>query len=218
MHPDINTWWGRPFKLAILAAAAIHVVALLTLSIPGSRTYVGPIDEGDWLPISPIVSQPRGAAPEPMGQRPAHTPPLRTRSVQPDTEILQPAMSARAPLTRTIPPTTLNALTEPTQSLIVKPAGIGRRAPVVDARRMAIARAESLISSRLTSLPGAGAPKPKRPLALADDGGVTVVIPWPGFLPADRYDEVWRADRCRNAERDKDADKPGEAAARRAQC
>lgn len=218
MHPDINTWWGRPFKLAILAAAAIHVVALLTLSIPGSRTHVGPIDEGDWLPISPIVSQPRGAAPEPIGERLADAPPLRTRSVQPDTEILQPAMSPRAPLTRTIPPTTLNALTEPTQSLIVKTVGIGRRAPVVDAKRLATARAESLINSRLTSLPGAGAPEPKRPIALAEDGGATVVIPWQGFLPADRYDGVWRADRCRNTDRDDDADKPGEAAARRAQC
>lgn len=217
MHPDINTWWGRPFKLAILAAAAIHVVALLTLSIPGSRTYVRPTDEGDWLAISTIVSQPRGAAPEPTGQRLEETPP-RTRSVQADTEILQPAMSPRAPLTRTIPPTTLNALTEPTQSLIVKPAGIGRRAPVVDARRLAIARAESLINARLRSLPGAAAPEPKRPIALAEDGGAKVVIPWQGFLPADRYDEVWRADRCRNTDRDDDADKPGEATARRAQC
>lgn len=218
MQPDINAWWGRPFKLAILAAAAIHVVALLTLSIPASRTYVGSIDEGDWLSISPIVSQPREAAPEPADQRLAQAPGPQTRPVQPDAEVLQPAMSPRAPLTRTIPPTTLNALTEPTQSLIVKPAGIGRRAPVVDAKHIAIARAESLLSSRLTSLPGAGAPKPKRPIALANGGGVTVVIPWQGFLPADRYDEVWRADRCRNADSDDDADKPGEAAARRAQC
>lgn len=218
MGSDINAWWGRPFRLAILAATAIHVVLLLTLSIPVSKTYFRPIDEGDWLPISPIVSQPRETALEPTDQRPDDAQPTRTRPAQPDPEIPQPAMSPDAPLTRTIPPTTLNALTEPTQSLIVKPAGIGRRAPVVDAKRRAIARAESLISSRLASLPGAGAPKPKRPIAPAEDGGVTVVIPWSGFLPADRYDEVWRSDRCRKTGRDDDADKPGEAAARRAQC
>ena len=218
MRPDINAWWGRPFKLAILAAATIHVVALLTLSIPASRTHIESTDEGDWVSISPIVSQPRAAAPEPTDQRLVQAPRPEARTAQPDAEVLQPAMSPRAPLTRTIPPTTLNALTEPTQSLIVKPAGIGRRVPVVDANRMAIARAESLVSSRLTSLPGAGAPKPKRPIALADDGGVTAVIPWQGFLPADRYDDVWRADRCRNADSGDDADKPGEAAARQAQC
>lgn len=218
MKPDINAWWGRPFKLAILAAAAIHAVALLTLYIPVSRTYVGPIDAGDWFPIPSIVSQSLRTEPEPVGQELDDAPSLWTRQVQLETEIPQASMSREAPLTRTIPPTTLNALTEPTQLLIVKPAGIGRRAPVIDARRLAIARAESLISSRLATLPGAGAPKPKRPIAPAQDGGVTVVIPWPGFLPADRYDDVWRADRCRKADRSDSSDKPGEAEARRAQC
>ena len=69
MKPDINAWWGRAFKLAILAAAAIHAVALLTLSIPVSRTYVGPTYEGDGFPILSIVSQPRRTAPEPAGQQ-----------------------------------------------------------------------------------------------------------------------------------------------------
>ncbi len=218
MKPDIDAWWGWPFKLAILAAAAIHVVALLTLSIPVSREYVGLIDEGDWFTIPSIVTQPRRAEPEPTGRQFDDAPPLQTRPVQPKTEIPQPAMSPTAPVTRTIPPTTLNALTEPTQPLIIKPAGIGRRKPPVDARRLAIARAESLVNSRLATLPGAGTPAPKRPIALAEDGGVAVVIPWPGFLPADRYDDVWRADRCRRTDRSDDDDKPGEAEARRAQC
>jgi hypothetical protein len=212
LKPDIDTWWGRPFKLAILTAAAIHVVALLTLSIPVSREYVGSIDEGDWFPIPSIVTQPRRTEPEPTGQFDDASP------LRPETEIPQPAMSPEAPVTRTIPPTTLNALTEPTQPLIIKPAGIGRRTPPVDARRLAIARAESLVNSRLATLPGAGTPEPKRPIALAEDGGVAVVIPWPGFLPADRYDAVWRADRCRKTDRGDDDDKPGEAEARRAQC
>ncbi len=218
MKPDIDAWWGRPFKLAILAATAIHVVALLTLSIPVSREYVRSTDEDEWFPIPSIVSQPRRTESEPTGQQFDDAPPLPTQPVQPKIEIPQPAMSPTAPVTRTIPPTTLNALTEPTQPLIVKPAGIGRRTPAVDARRLAIARAESLVNSRLATLPGAGTPEPKRPIALAEGGGVAVVIPWPGFLPADRYDDVWRSNRCRKADRGDDDDKPGEAKARRAQC
>jgi hypothetical protein len=218
VQPDINTWWGRSFRLAVVTSAAIHVVALLMLSIPGSRTSDDRLDDSDLLLVPMAVSQPRQTAPEAPAQQLDDAAPRETPPVQLDIEIPQPAMSPAAPLTRTIPPTTLNALTEPTQSLIVKPAGIGRRTSHIDAKRLAIARAESLLTSRLASLPGAGTPKPKRPIDLAEDGGVTVVIPWSGFLPADRYDEIWRADRCRDTDRDNDADKPGEAAARRAQC
>ena len=49
------------------------------------------------------------------------------------------------------------------------------------------------------------------------NGGITVAIPWPGFLPANRSDEKWREERCSGGGGG-DSDKAGEGEARRAQC
>ena len=114
---------------------------------------------------------------------------------------------------RTIPPTTLLAPLAPLEGT---PGGIGRRSVPVDARRVAIQRAESLLASRLADLPGAGVPRDPS-VGLAEGGGITVPIPWGGFVPEDRKDRVWREERCAGKDADR-ADKPGEAEARRSQC
>ena len=95
------------------------------------------------------------------------------------------------------------------------PGGIERRSAPVDARRIEIQRAESLLASRLADLPGAGVPR-ETSVGLAE-GGITVPVPWGGFVPEDRKDRVWRKERCAGGDAD-GADKPGEREAREAQC
>lgn len=125
-------------------------------------------------------------------------------------------MSPLAPLDRTIPPTVLRALHDAPAPLTVGPVGIERKKTIIDTRRMAVARAESLLASRIASLPGVE-PKTRRTVDVAEGGGVVVSIPWAGFLPDDLNDEVWREERCGNP-KDGDDDKPGETRGRRAQC
>ncbi|HJU87651.1 MAG TPA: hypothetical protein VJ788_09810, partial [Gemmatimonadota bacterium] len=100
--------------------------------------------------------------------------------------------------------------------LVVRPGGgLGGRSLGRTPEQLAIARAESLLVARLAGIavverrdPGA--------VGLAN-GGITLAIPWPGFLPANRGDGKWREERCSGGG-DGDSDKAGEGEARRAQC
>jgi hypothetical protein len=114
----------------------------------------------------------------------------------------------------TIPPTTLMEMRGAVLPLVVTSTGIGRRVTTESPEALARARAESLLTSWLASLAQPGPPS-SGPLSLSE-GGVSLAIPWQGFLPADRSDRVWRRERCGGG--DREADKAGEARARRAQC
>ena len=204
--------------MALLLAGAVHLLLLWTLrlSVPRPAPPAGDVT----VIFDPVVpARPEaGEAPEaPAGQAegPATEPPrgVAPRVEVPEAPIARPRPSPGAPATRTIPPTTLLAPLAPLEGT---PGGIGRRSAPVDARRMEIQRAESLLASRLADLPGAGVPR-EPSIGLAEGGGITVPIPWGGFVPEDRKDRVWREERCAGKDAD-EADKPGEAEARNAQC
>ncbi|MGH7544308.1 MAG: hypothetical protein ACREK7_10255 [Gemmatimonadota bacterium] len=204
--------------VALLLAGAVHLLVLWTLRLPVPRPSprAGEVTV-IFEPVAPARPE-AGAAPEaPAGQaeEPTTEPPRRVAPVVevPVTPIARPRPSERAPRVRTIPPTTLLAPLAPLEGT---PGGIGRRSAPVDARRMEIQRAESLLASRLADLPGAGVPR-EPSVGLAEGGGITVPIPWGGFVPEDRKDRVWREERCAGKDAD-EADKPGEGEARRSQC
>lgn len=210
------------FRIALGVAAAVHAILLWVVVIPDSRTALEP---------TPLVVIPQAAEAPPRAlPRPAPESAGKTLPPEPERADRSPAVQAprdaplgtppprwvarrSAPLDRTIPPTTLGAFEAAVQPLIVTPTGIGRRPP--DPRRMAIMRAESLLDARLASLPGTRRRDPGA-IGLAN-GGVTVAVPWGGFLPADRKDGTWREERCRGKDSG-EADKAGEGEARRAQC
>jgi hypothetical protein len=208
----------RRLAVALVLAGAVHLLLLWTLRLPVPRP-APPTGEVTMV-FEPVVpARPEaGAAPEaPAGQaeEPSTEPPRRVAPVVevPETPIARPRPSADAPAIRTILPTTLLAPLAPLEGT---PGGVGRRSAPVDARRVEIQRAESLLASRLADLPGAGVPR-EPSIGLAEGGGITVPIPWGGFVPEDRVDRVWREERCAGKDAD-EADKAGEGEARRSQC
>ena len=213
-RPSYRRW----LAIALVLAGALHVLLLWVVDLPVPRPSPR---AGEVTVISePVVTaRPEvGEAPEPpakSAERLPAEPPGRATPVTlpPETPIARPRPSERAPEVRTIPPTTLLA---PLTPLEATPGGIGRRSAPVDARRIEIQRAESLLISRLADLPGAGVPR-EPSVGLAEDGGITVPVPWGGFVPEDRKDRVWREERCAGKDAD-EVDKPGEGEARRSQC
>lgn len=208
----------RRLAVALVVAGVFHLILLWTVRLPVPRPAprAGEVTV-TFEPVVPARSE-AGEAPEPpeaAAEEP--TPETQRRAAPvarpPETPIARPRPSERAPEVRTIPPTTLLAPLAPLEGT---PGGIGRRTAPVDARRMEIQRAESLLASRLAGLPGAGVPR-EPAIGLAEGGGVTIPIPWGGFVPEDRKDRVWREERCAGKDAD-EADKPGEAEARNAQC
>ncbi|HET9581676.1 MAG TPA: hypothetical protein VFP76_02540 [Gemmatimonadota bacterium] len=217
-RPPGRRWLG----VALLLAGAAHVLLLwiVRLPAPGPAPRVGEVTV-IFEPILPARPE-TGPAPdapaegaEPRAGGPAAEPaPRRAPGIEvPETRIARPRPSEGAPEIRTIPPTTLLAPLTPLEGT---PGGIGRRSSPAAARRMAIERAESLLASRLADLPGAGVPR-EPSVGLAEGGGVTVPIPWGGFVPENRVDRVWREERCTGKDAD-EADKAGEGEARRSQC
>ncbi|MGH7549179.1 MAG: hypothetical protein ACREK3_00310 [Gemmatimonadota bacterium] len=213
-----------PFKrlllLAVAVAASVHLLLLWAVRVPmapSSRpgTEVTAIFE-PVVPTRPETEAPSEAPSEPTDEpvrESAEALPSRSPIIErPAVPIARPRPSEQAPELRTIPPTTLTA---PLTPLEATPGGIRRRTSTPDARRTAIIRAESLLAARLRDLPGAGVPE-EPSIGLAE-GGLTVPIPWGGFVPENRKDRVWREERCSGKDAD-EADKPGEADARRSQC
>lgn len=209
----------RLVLLAVAASAVAHLLLLWAVRVPTpGAPRLSPEVSVVFEPITPTRPEtatapeaPAEGAEEPSGvaEDPSVSPPIVEPSEVP---IARPRPSERAPDVRTISPTTLRA---PLTPLEATPGGIGRRTTAPDARRMAILRAESLMASRLADLPGAGVPE-EPSIGLAE-GGLTVPVPWGGFIPENRKDGVWREERCSGKDAD-GADKPGEAEARRSQC
>lgn len=201
-----------------MAAVAVHAAAILILRLPAER---------DPRTIGPLVLVPRPAEVErPAADRRLSRPEsgeegAPTEAAERPTERPEPSIpiireSPAAGEETTIPSTALGELHAATLPLVVSPEGaVARRRLERSADQIAIARAESLLSARMAGL----AVVPVRDtgaIGLAN-GGITVAIPWQGLLPADRYDETWRKERCSGSD-DGKADKPGEGEARRAQC
>jgi hypothetical protein len=114
------------------------------------------------------------------------------------------------------PASTMSEARAATLPLVVRPGGgLGGRRLGRTPEQLAIARAESLLVSRLAGI-AVVERRDTGAVGLAN-GGITVAIPWPGFLPANRSDEKWREERC-SGSGDGDSDKAGEGEARRAQC
>ncbi|MGH7563871.1 MAG: hypothetical protein ACREK5_05560 [Gemmatimonadota bacterium] len=210
----------RLLLLAVAVAATVHLLLLWTVRVPVSpSSRAGTEVTVIFEPVVPARPE-TGAPPEAPSERsdepvrePAEALPPRSRVIErPAVPIARPRPSDRAPDTRTIPPTTLTAPLNPLEGT---PGGIRRRTTPPDARRMAIMRAESLLAARLADMPGAGVPE-EPSIGLAE-GGITVPIPWGGFVPEDRKDRVWREERCSGKDADL-ADKPGEGEARGSQC
>lgn len=208
----------RLLLLAGLVSALLHLLILWAVRVPAPGSPAAAtevrVDFESVVPVPPETATPPEAPadesrePEP---RVAERPPPAVET--PEVPIARPRPSEAAPDARTIRPTTLGT---PLAPLTATPGGIGRRATPVDARRLEIMRAESLLAARLADLPGAGVPEEPE-LGLADGGGVTVPIPWGGFLPDDMEDGAWRRERCTGGGGEED-DKPGEAEARRSGC
>lgn len=113
-----------------------------------------------------------------------------------------------------VPASTLRAFRGAPLPLIGSGSGIRRRESPPDPRRIARARAESLLMTRLAGMPGT---ERRDPGAIGlTEGGVRVAVPWGGFTRSDRTDGAWRKKRCGGGERD--GDKPGEKEARAGQC
>lgn len=220
--PKARGPWRPPTRrlllLAGLASALVHLLFLWAVRVPApgrppAATEVR-VDFEPVVPARPETAPPPGAPaaesrqPDPrVAERPA--PVVDT----PEVPIARPRPSEAAPDARTIRPTTLGT---PLAPLTATPGGIGRRTTPVDARRLEIMRAESLLAARLADLPGAGVPEEPE-VGLAEGGGVTVPIPWGGFLPDDMEDGAWRRERC-TGEGGEEDDKPGEGEARRSGC
>lgn len=206
----------RLVLLAVAASALAHLLLLWAIRVPTTgtprpgteiRILFEPVVPAEPETATPPEA-PAEAAEEP--EEPADRSPTAESPVVP---IARPRPSERAPDMRTIPSTTLGA---PLTPLEATPGGIARRTTPVDARRLEIMRAESLLASRLADLPGAGVPE-EPTIGLAEGGGVTVPVPWGGFIPENRKDGVWREERCSGKDAD-EADKPGEGEARGSQC
>lgn len=209
---------------ATAIVAAVHVVLLATFVLPSGWDQ----EAGDRslfvVPMAPRAEEPvrrRSIAP------PGETPEARAEAAAPRRGPLERRPTRRpavpvvvetpgAPEETTIPSTALDAeIVAPTLPLEAGPDGIRRRAP--DPATMALWRADSLADARLADLPGAKKRPPSRPVGLAEGGGVTIAIPWQGFLPEDREDGTWRDERCSGGG-DGESDKAGEAEGRASQC
>ncbi|HUF88636.1 MAG TPA: hypothetical protein VMR66_01505 [Gemmatimonadota bacterium] len=204
---------------ALVAALAVHAVVLLFVRLPADhgRTAGGPLV----LVPQPVaverpaadrgLLEPGATAEDGTRARTTADPPAE----RPATAIPAIRESPAATPERTIPSTTLGELRASTLPLVASPEGtIGRRRLERSPEAIAAARAESLLFARM-----AGLVVPARDIGAIGlaNGGITVAVPWQGFLPADRYDGAWRAKRCAGSG-DGDSDKAGEAEARRAQC
>lgn len=214
--------WRRSLARAVAVVAAIHAVLLLALVVPSGPDR-GPGEET--LLVVPMaapaeepirrraIPPPNGPAEGPSGERPARPATPRPADRRPGVPVV--VETPGAPEETTIPSTALDAeIAAPTLPLEAGPDGIRRRAP--SEATIARMRAESLVNARLGELPGAKR-RPRRAVGLAEGGGVTVAIPWQGFLPENREDATWREERCRGKDAG-DNDKAGEARGRASQC
>lgn len=203
---------GRAFRWALPLALAVHAAVLAWVAIPGPRESTG--RRSLFLVPMPEVTLDRRHEPAAPGA-PEHA----SEEASPTARLMVavPVETPGAPEGGTIAPTGLLDLSGPIQPLEVGPRGLVRRRalPEDDGRRLAVARAESIVHARLAAMGVASRPT-SGPITLAN-GGVTVAIPWQGFVREDRQDGVWRRERCEGDD-DGKSDKAGETDGRAAQC
>ena len=213
--------------VALLAALLLHVAAVLFVPFP----VVSPDDDvvtlvlpTDLEEMSPPLVAPDAPATAELAAAAPGDPSLGSEGAAPGPPgEAAPSVAAAIPFLpdRAAAPSipTATALTETraaTLPLVVRPGGgIGGRRLGRTPEQLAIARAESLLVARLAGI-AVVERRDTGAVGLAN-GGITLAIPWPGFLPANRGDEKWREERCSGGG-DGDSDKAGEGEARRAQC
>lgn len=221
-RPRRHARWRRWLAGSIAVVAAAHALLLVFLVLPDPGDRIPGQPRLTVIPMAPAADRPpRRDLPSPVeieadGDRPAAAERHDRATPRPDPRTGIPVVveTPGAPEETTIPSTALDAeLRARTLPLEADPTGVRRRAPAPET--MARMRAESLLNARLADLPGARR-REKGTVSLAEGGGVTVAIPWQGFLPDDREDENWREERCEG--NDGENDKAGEAEARESQC
>lgn len=211
----------RRFWVALGAAALVHALVLWLLVLP-SPTHRPTTPELVVTPETVLVQPPAEADTrvedaERPGAEPSRPAPARRAEEEPaPASVPVPRAATGPPDAETIPETALTRLQAPTLPLEATPFGVTRRRVARDPARIARMRAESLLAARVGTTIETEPPLSAGPVSLAN-GGVTIAVPWGGFIRSDRTDEAWRAERCRK-KGDRKADEPGEEEARRAQC
>jgi hypothetical protein len=212
---------------ALAVALVVHAAAFLYVRVPveRGRQAGGPLVVVPQPAAVDRTAADRGlAAPSADGSTLEDDAGAARREAAPDVE--RPAVvgtpiplireSPMAPAETTIPSTALTELRAATLPLVPSSgAGVGRRRLERTPAQIATARAESLLVARMAGI-GVAPARDIGAVGLAN-GGITVAIPWQGFLPADRSDGAWREKRC-SGDGDGKSDKAGEGEARRAQC
>jgi len=209
-------------RVAVGVALAVHALILALVVLPGptepperSRLIVVPEPVFVELPTETRPAPPEGVSAD-VPQARADAPARPAGREAPSVSIPTPAVGP--PQAETIPRTGLTRLQEPILPLVATPYGISRRPVVRDQALLAHMRAESLVSAMVASAVEVKPPRRAGPLAFPEGGGVSIPIPWGGFVRDDREDGVWREERCRDGEDEDESDKPGEGKARRSQC
>ena len=238
--PGTHVLYRRsPWRLqakAVLAALLVHAVVLAFMFLPVERAgdAIMPIAfVTDLEDLPPTLTAPRPdqalelaapvAAPEPAASAAQVSVGGTTESAATDVSREAVALAAipffsesEARTSRTLPFTAVTEARGATLPLVVRSGGgIGRRRLERTPEQIATARAESLLFARMADIAVAER-RDTGAVGLAN-GGVTLAIPWSGFLPADRRDSEWRKERC-SGDGGGDSDKAGEGEARRAQC
>lgn len=213
-----RTLYRRLLWIALALTTVAHLAALRLMVIPEPVPVTG---GGDIQAIPNVVVVQPPAREEPPGESESVADDRESSSEQEGERVRRwpaiaiPIPSAGAPESETIPPTTRLDLYAATLPLVASPAGVTRRAWSPSPETLARARADSVLMAMMADVMVAEPPDEGR-VTLPASGGVAIAIPWQGFLPDERWDRKWRAERCAGGAAD--ADMPGEAAGQRAQC
>lgn len=233
--PGTHVLYRRsPWRLqakAVLAAVLVHAVVLVFMVLPVDRAgdAIMPIafvtDLEDLPPtltapgsdMALELSEPGIASePEAASESEAASAPSPTRAAIESSAAIPFLPKPVSLASRRLPFTALTEARGAALPLVVgSGGGIGRRRLERTPEQIATARAESLLFARMAGIAVAER-RDTGAVGLAN-GGVTLAIPWSGFLPADRRDSEWRKERC-SGDGGGDSDKAGEGEARRAQC
>ena len=194
---------------ALAVAIVVHAIVLFFVRVPADRGGAGG---------GPLIVVPQPIALERRARERSLPVPARSPVRPADESATAPPAFRESPVAAvetTIPSTALTALKAATLPLVAEGGGVARRRLEQSPEELAIARAESLLVARMAGI-GVARTRDVGAVGLAN-GGVTLAIPWAGFLPSNRNDAGWREERC-SGDGDGDSDKAGEGAARRAQC
>jgi hypothetical protein len=233
--PGTHVLYRRsPWRLqakAVLAAVLVHAVVLVLMVLPVDRAgdaimTIAFVTDLEDLPPTLTAPGPDQALelPVPVAAPELEVSAARVRAAgtieSPATAVSREAVTLAAiPFfseSEALPFTAVTEARGAALPLVVgSGGGIGRRRLERTPEQIATARAESLLFARMADI--AVAERQDTGTVGLANGGVTLAIPWSGFLPADRRDSEWRKERC-SGDGGGDSDKAGESEARRAQC